>query len=268
MFAKFIFVALAATGLIFLCGCASLQLNYNTLDLASSLDDLVTKQILHNISATLDNPYAVPSQVAVAAGTVQTSNSVTPTLTSPLSNTRTATNTVAATITSAIATTVTGKSLSVSANDVWQQAWTLDPVSTDSDRARRLRALYRYVTNYYGSSGNPKHTPAAQFMCDYPIQSAAAPAQSSSPAGSQNTASNSFQTGVITANGYEIIRLTRVLRSAMKLKAWEKARIVEQNIEAVSSKLRAQAEAMPELAVLANQKLDEIQETLSKLPGT
>jgi hypothetical protein len=105
------------------------------------------------------------------------------------------------------------------------------------------------------------------FMCDYPIQSAAAPAQSSSPAGSQNTASNSFQTGVITANGYEIIRLTRVLRSAMKLKAWEKARIVEQNIEAVSSKLRAQAEAMPELAVLANQKLDEIQETLSKIAG-
>jgi hypothetical protein len=149
-----------------LAGCASTQLNYNTLDLASTVDSLVTKQVLDNLSKIIDNPLAIPAQVDLAAGTATTANSVTPTFTDPISQAATITNsvvsTVAATVTKARTDTLTSasgaKSLGIGASDTWTQTWTIAPV-TGPDDLRRLRALYRYAFH-----GNP-----ATLKAEYPL---------------------------------------------------------------------------------------------------
>lgn len=130
----------AAVVLLFLAGCASRQLNYNTLDIASAVESLYTKQVLENLSKFIDEPFATPSQLDFAAGTVQTSNSVTPTITFPLSTS------VATAVGSATTktTTIAGSSLGIGASDSWQQNWTVTPIS-DANTLRNLRALYRYV---------------------------------------------------------------------------------------------------------------------------
>ena len=132
-------------------GCASTQLNYNTLDLASTVDSLVTRQVLDNLSKIIDNPLAIPAQVDLAAGSATTSNTITPSITDPYTKAVTATNTltsaVAATVTNTTTNTTTRasspQSTGLNVSDTWLQNWTIAPV-TGSDDLRRLRALYRY----------------------------------------------------------------------------------------------------------------------------
>ena len=138
-------------------GCASTQLNYNTLDLAASLDSLTTKQILFNLARTLEDPYAVPSEINIAAGTATTSNSITPTFSTPLSASTTATNT-------SFSVTHPNGTVSVGASDQWEQGWTLDPIN-NPDEVRRLQALYRYAIGWIRDD--------QAFKCEYPIQSGA-----------------------------------------------------------------------------------------------
>jgi hypothetical protein len=138
-------------------GCASTQLNYNTLDLAASVDSLTTKQILFNLARTLEDPYAVPSEINIAAGTATTSNSVTPTFSTPFSASTTATNT-------AFSVTHPNGTVSVGASDQWEQGWTLDPIN-NPDEVRRLQALYRYAIGWIRDDQT--------FKCEYPIQSGA-----------------------------------------------------------------------------------------------
>jgi hypothetical protein len=138
-------------------GCASTQLNYNTLDLAASLDSLTTKQILFNLARTLEDPYAVPSEITVAAGSATTANSITPTFSTPLSGSTTATST-------SFSVTHPNGTASVGASDQWQQGWTLDPI-TNPDEIRRLRALYRYAIGWIRDDQT--------FKCEYPVQSGA-----------------------------------------------------------------------------------------------
>jgi len=59
----------------FLTGCASYQLNSNTLDVGSTVESLQTKQVLHNISKFIDNPDTIPDQIAISGGTITTTNS-------------------------------------------------------------------------------------------------------------------------------------------------------------------------------------------------
>src|ERR1700753_3163634 len=88
-------------------GCASTQLNHNTLDLASTVDSLVTKQVLDNLSKIIDNPLAVPAQVDLAAGSATTSNSITPSISDPYTKAVTATNTVMTAIGASVTNTTT-----------------------------------------------------------------------------------------------------------------------------------------------------------------
>ncbi len=124
---------------LLLFGCASAQLNFNTLDVASTVQDVYYRQTLLNLSRTIDDPSAVPSQVDLAAGTIQTTASVTPSATTPLgrSVTRGATSAI-----TGFSTAGTGASLS--ASDSWTQNWNISPI-TDADTLRNLRALYRYA---------------------------------------------------------------------------------------------------------------------------
>jgi hypothetical protein len=128
-----------------LAGCASAQVNYNTLDLASTVDGLVTKQVLDNLSKIIDNPLAIPAQVDIAAGSATTINSITPSLSDPYTKAVTTTSTFASAVAAATTNTTTNtttrasspQSASLGVSDSWQQNWTIAPITGSG-------ALYRY----------------------------------------------------------------------------------------------------------------------------
>lgn len=154
---------------LLLSGCASAQLNFNTLEIASTVESLQTKQVLYNISKFIDDTDAVPDQVEINGGTVSTTNSVTPSITSTLTS--------ASVVAAAASTTKTAaNSLQAPLSDQWTQAWSIVPV-TDGDDLRRLRALYgfaaqndidilmRYPEIYYiPQARSPKAVPDPFFL--------------------------------------------------------------------------------------------------------
>ncbi len=122
-----------------LAGCASTQLNSNTMEIASTVESLQTRQVLYNISKFIDNYDTIPDQISIGSGTVSVTNSVTPNI----SGTLTSTNV----ITAAQSTTrAVSKVLGGSGTDQWNESWGIAPVS-DGDALRRLRALYLFVAN-------------------------------------------------------------------------------------------------------------------------
>jgi hypothetical protein len=135
-------------------GCASTQLNHNALDLASTVDSLVSRQVLHNLSKFIDEPSAIPTQVNISSGSATTTNSLTASFANPLGSTSTLAHTVASaastTVTDAKTTARAAKTLTPAATDTWTQTWGLSTI-TDPDQMRRVRALYRFAT---GTSGN------------------------------------------------------------------------------------------------------------------
>jgi hypothetical protein len=117
-------IALLASSALVL-GCVSEQLNYNTLDLAATVDSLMTRQVLFNLGKFIDDPTTIPSQITLAAGTASTTASFTPSATGiPLSNSTTTTTTAAATVTRATAISRAAAALTLSGNDSWTQNWT------------------------------------------------------------------------------------------------------------------------------------------------
>jgi hypothetical protein len=142
---KWLECAFALSVATILGSCASTQLNYNTLDIASTVDDLYTRQALNNLSRVIDEPFALPSQLDLLQGTIQTSVTVNPSANFPLSKSITDTATQAgAAITNTHTKVLAGVGLTASASDVWQQNWNVVPLS-DANTLRNLRALYRYV---------------------------------------------------------------------------------------------------------------------------
>ncbi len=78
----------ACAGLyLFVSGCASTQLNYNTLDLATGVGDIQTQQALYNLSVVLDDPAAIPTHVDLSEGTASTTNSIDPSISLPIAQT-------------------------------------------------------------------------------------------------------------------------------------------------------------------------------------
>lgn len=148
-------------------GCASSQLNYNTLDLASTTDSLLTRQILYNFSNFIDSAVAVPAQMVISSGTATTSNSVSPTISAPLNAGLTTTSTMlraaAPTTTNTVTSQTASNTLGVSASDAWNQSWAYAPV-TDPDRLKRLQALYRYAVDW-----SDRTTGEATFVRNFPL---------------------------------------------------------------------------------------------------
>lgn len=178
--------------LMALTGCASTQLTWNSLEVAGTIGDVYTQQALDNLAKYIDDPYALPSQVDFTSGIVQTSNSIQPTLTLPLSTniartiSGSSTMAAAASTTSGFqkVTTLAGASLGLSASDAWQQNWTITPV-IDGNDLRNLRAVYRYET-----------VPGVNLNLEY------------SPPWESNGTSTSRATGATVPFGLGIIRLT------------------------------------------------------------
>jgi len=155
-------VACAAS--VLLAGCASAQLNFNTLDLAASSDGLITSQVLFNLGKFRSSPYAIPSQVSIPSGSATTTNSITPTVSAPTGSAVTSTlaNSAAAPVffASTHSNVTPNGSVGGSVTDQWSQNWTLTPLE-DPDQLRRLRALYRFGA---GVVSDP-----AIFACEYPL---------------------------------------------------------------------------------------------------
>jgi hypothetical protein len=152
---------------VLLSGCASTQLNNNTLDLASTVGNLQTEQVLNNLSLFFDNPASLPAHIDLSAGTASTTYSVNPTVTTPLSAATTVLDQTVRTISGAPSTAIqhqasstrAGFAGSVTASDAWSQSWSYQPI-IDGDELRRLRALYAYALGY-GSD--------ADFFDEYPL---------------------------------------------------------------------------------------------------
>lgn len=67
-----------------LSGCTATQLRYETLNQAGTVESITEKQVFFNLEKFDKNPYAIPSQVTVIAGSASTTDSVSPTFMAPL----------------------------------------------------------------------------------------------------------------------------------------------------------------------------------------
>lgn len=145
--AKFGGSAISAFALL---GCASGQVNYNTLDIASTYDQLLTKQVTYNLIKTLDSRYSIPAFVKVTNQTAGTQYSITPNISVPITKqiqqlSQLQSAATGKTIQDLTTGQFAGKGLTVGATDQWNQTYTLAPV-IDTGELRRLRVLYQYVT--------------------------------------------------------------------------------------------------------------------------
>jgi hypothetical protein len=148
-------IVLAGVAAALVSGCASTQLNHNTLDLASSTDDLLSTQILHNFANFIDSRAALPAQLSISSGTATTTNTVTPSVSLPITQTLATTNTLAVTAAAATSSTLTGQRVgsvspitsNLSASNVAAQNWAYSPI-TDPYRMHRLAALYRLAVDW------------------------------------------------------------------------------------------------------------------------
>jgi hypothetical protein len=159
-------LGLSAPAALLLCGCANTLLNKNTLDLASSTDDLIQKQVLFNLANFIDSDLAYPSQVVVNSGTAATTDSINANVSSPLQAGLLATNQVGATIaattsksqTLTAASTRAVPSASLGGSDSRTQNWSYSAI-TNPFEAARLMALYRFAVDNDG----------AKLKRDYPL---------------------------------------------------------------------------------------------------
>jgi hypothetical protein len=137
-----------------LASCASTQLTYNTIDIASNIDSLLTKEALTNLSKFIDNPFSIPSQLDIQAGTIQTSNAITPSVGFPLSSQIASTaQRAGSALTLSDVSTKAGSTAALSGTNVQQQNWNVTPL-TDANTLRNLQALYRHAVYGIPLQGN------------------------------------------------------------------------------------------------------------------
>jgi hypothetical protein len=154
---------IATAGIVLLfAGCASTQLNYNAVEVSGTLDSVYTKETLNNLSKFIDDPFAIPSQVMMVGGTIQTVNTINPSVTFPLAAqiAKTSTNTSVAVTT---ANTLAGVGAGVSGTNTAQQNYTISPLN-DANTLRNQQALYRHAV--YGTSLLKEYQPPRIFLQD------------------------------------------------------------------------------------------------------
>ncbi|MCC8953120.1 hypothetical protein H8B02_06455 [Bradyrhizobium sp. Pear77] len=140
----------ATVALLASSGCASTQLNYNAVEVSATIDSVYTRETLNNLSKFIDNRNAIPSQVIMVGGTIQTVNTVNPSLTFPLTSQLARTVQAApAGLTLISANTLSGSGAGVTATNSAQQNYTIAPLN-DANTLRNQRALYQHAV--YGTA--------------------------------------------------------------------------------------------------------------------
>jgi hypothetical protein len=138
--------ALLLASLTILGACAARQLSLNTVNVAGTIETIERQQTMGNFGRFADNDYAVPSVAFLTAGTVQIMNSVTPSVTFPLSSMFASAITTSATPSIANTTTSAGSAATIGASIAWQDNFNILPL-TDSFTLRNIAVLYRAVMN-------------------------------------------------------------------------------------------------------------------------
>jgi hypothetical protein len=136
-------------------GCASTQLNYNAVEVSSTLDSVYTRETLNNLSKFIDDPSAIPSQVMMNGGTIQTTNTVNPSISFPfVAQVAKTAQAAPAGLTLSSANTLSAVGGNVSATNTATQNYNIAPIN-DANTLRNQQALYRHAV--FGAPLN-KHT--------------------------------------------------------------------------------------------------------------
>ncbi|WP_315927509.1 hypothetical protein [Mesorhizobium sp. SP-1A] len=153
-------VPVALLAVLSVIGCASQQLNYNTMDIAKNSDDLLTTQIVHNLSNYITNPIAVPAQINIDSGASTTPYSVNPSVSIPISPASAVANAFSSaqggSLSGSVTRTRSAAGATLGGSNSWNQSYGFETV-TDSERFARLNALYRFAV-----TGDPR------VLRDYP----------------------------------------------------------------------------------------------------
>ena len=171
-------------------GCSSTQVNENTLDIAGTYDQLIVRQVTANLIKTVVNPFGIPAFARVTVQSAQTTNSISPSFSFPLSSqvtrmTQSALGATGLTTGTTLSRSLqrAGEGFSLGLSDQWNQGYTITPV-TDPDQLRRLRLLFQYVTRSMEGVdySDPTALSAANdsFEASYPMIEAASSGGSSS----------------------------------------------------------------------------------------
>ena len=161
-------------------GCSTALVNVNTLDMASTVDDIATRQIIFNLTKIKINEHALPTQVQITGGSVVAKTSVTPTLTTPLSSALTTTNQLQKAVAPTGTTNTSLNSgvalspnigLNVAGLAENDNTWTIVSVQ-EPGQIRRLRYLYEYATG---------HITARELVCRYEVPEKAEKATTADP---------------------------------------------------------------------------------------
>jgi hypothetical protein len=149
-------VAAVVASALLLPSCSTPFLTENTLDVATTVNDLNTRQVLFNLVRTKQQQFALPSQVQITSGSVNVNSTFSPSLSFPV--------TPSLSTSTAGTTTSTSRSIvgasgnvggSVTDTDTWDTIFLQDP-----QQYRRLRLLYQYGAHQI-SWGD--------LACQYPI---------------------------------------------------------------------------------------------------
>jgi hypothetical protein len=129
--------------------CTATQLAHGTVDVASTIEGIQTQQTIENFGQFAENRFALPSQAFLTAGTIQIVNSVTPTVTFPLSSMFAKGVIVGTSVTDT--STVAGGGGSLAGTVSWQENFNVLPL-IDPFTLRNLSIIYRAVidVNRYG----------------------------------------------------------------------------------------------------------------------
>jgi hypothetical protein len=156
-------MAFFAICLFSLTGCSTALVNANTLDLASTVSDTNTQQVIFNLVKTFENKWHLPAQVQLNNAAINAKTGVTPSFSNPVG----ATVTAIAAIAKSTATTTTdtlqranpNQTASLSGNIEGTANWNVSPIQ-EPEALKRLQLLYQYGAG---------HIKAIDLTCAYPI---------------------------------------------------------------------------------------------------
>jgi hypothetical protein len=159
----------AILGVLSLVGCASTQLNNNTLDLAKKTDNLLGAQVMQNLAQYIDSDGAIPGQIDISGGSANTINQVQPSFTDPITDTVSVGRSVVKGAMGLLSrtkdrtSTDPSSTFAINLSNTAQQSWSYSPIS-DPDQLRRLDDLYRFAV-----LGNDKLDAQRMLAMDYPL---------------------------------------------------------------------------------------------------
>jgi hypothetical protein len=164
-------VAGVTASALLLLSCATPLLNSNVLDVATTVDDLATRQVVFNLARTKESRFALPAQVQILSGQVSAGSSITPGISAPLNSSLMNSITQGAITTTSRGSTLSNTGVTVGGAVGTQDSYSINFVQ-EPEQLRRLRLLYQYGAHQIS---------AKDVICQYPIPEISQSQQPSKP---------------------------------------------------------------------------------------